>query len=82
MEKETKRALQRLIEVIQEQQKAIRVLQTNATPSTQEFRDGLADRLERMAADVRDRESFEIDWRRMCDLHIATKGAKGGEGTM
>lgn len=84
MEKETKRALQRLIEIVQEQQKAIRILQTNVTPSTSALHDhdGLTDRLVRIAADIRDRESFEIDWRRMYDLQIATKGTKGGEGAV
>jgi signal transduction histidine kinase len=82
MEKETKRAFQRLLEIIEEQQKAIRALQASAMPSTSSSEDGLAKRIERIAAEIRDRESFEIDWRRMCDLHIAVKGAKGGEGTL
>jgi len=49
MEKETKRALQRMIEIIQEQQTEIRHFAGNASPTKRRPDDGLADRIERIA---------------------------------
>jgi hypothetical protein len=73
MEKETKRTFQRLLEIIQEQQEAIRQLQRKATPSTRSFRDELADRIERISDQVSERRSFTFDWNRLCDRHYATR---------
>jgi len=73
MEKETKRTLQKMIEIIQEQQNAIQTLQQNAKPSSRRYKNGLADRIERIAEEVSERESFEIDWRRLCDRQYAIR---------
>jgi hypothetical protein len=73
MEKETKRTFQKMIEIIQEQQRAIQTLQHNAIPSSRTFKDGLADRIERIAEEIGERESFEVDWRRLCDRHYAAR---------
>jgi len=73
MEKETKRTLQRMLEIMQEQQNAIAHLQRNANPANRKFSDGLADRIERIAEDVSKRESFEMDWARLCDRHYAAR---------
>jgi signal transduction histidine kinase len=73
MEKETKRALQRMIEIIQEQQTEIRTLQRNASPTKRRPDDGLADRIERIAQEVAKLQSFDLDWRRLCDRHYADK---------
>ncbi|HTC45836.1 MAG TPA: hypothetical protein VK722_00820 [Candidatus Aquilonibacter sp.] len=73
MEKETKRALQNLLEIVREQQNAIRILQNNATQSSRKYGDDLVERIERIAKEVGERDSFEIDWRRLCDRHYAVK---------
>lgn len=73
MDKETKRALQNVLEIIREQQNAIRTLQHDADPSTRRYNDGLAERIERIAKEVSERESFEMDWRRLCDRHYAIR---------
>lgn len=73
MEKETKRAIQRMLEVMEEQQNAIRTLQRNSTASARAFEDGIADRIHGIAEDVTERESFEIDWARLCDRHYAKR---------
>lgn len=73
MEKETKRMLLRILDTLQEQQSAIRALQTSVTPSSRSFRDGIADRIERIAQEVRGRECFTIDWIALCDKGWATR---------
>jgi hypothetical protein len=73
MEKETKRIFQKMLEIIQEQQEAIRNLQIKTTPSARRSEDGIGDRISRIADEVSERESFAIDWRRLCDRHYATK---------
>ncbi len=73
MEKETKRTFQKLLEIIQEQQAAIRHLQGKSMPSTRGFEDGIADRIERISSEVGKRESFAFDWNRLCDRHYATR---------
>lgn len=73
MEKETKRTLQKMLEIMREQQNAIRNLQLSATPSTRSFEDGIADRIERITNEVSERASFEIDWARLCDRHYAAR---------
>ena len=73
MEKETKRALQNLLEIVREQQNAIRALQHKALPPTRDFIDGMAERIERIADEVGKSESFEIDWARLCDRHYAAR---------
>jgi signal transduction histidine kinase len=71
MEKETKRTLQRMLEIIQEQQAAIRRLQGRA--SDHGFEDGIADRIERISREVGERNSYTFDWARLCDRHYATR---------
>ena len=73
MDKETKRTFQRMIEIMQEQQAAIRYLQGNTTPSMRKSEDGLADRIEAIFGEVSRRESFTIDWVRLCDRHYASR---------
>ena len=73
MDKETKRTFQKMLEIIQEQQTAIRYLQQNATPSSRKFSDGLADRIDRIAKEVSEHQAFEIDWARLCDRHYAAR---------
>lgn len=73
MEKETKRIFQKMLEIIQEQQTAIRSLQNKAVPSTRRFEDGIADRIGRITDEVSKRESFTMDWARLCDRHYATR---------
>jgi hypothetical protein len=73
MDKETKRALQNMLEIIREQRIEIRTLQQGADPTTQRYSDRLAERIERVAKEISERESFEIDWRRLCDRHYAIR---------
>jgi hypothetical protein len=73
MEKETKRILQKMIEIIQEQQEAILALQHNARPSARRFEDGLGQRIGRITQQVANLQSFEFDWNRLCDRHYAAK---------
>lgn len=73
MEKETKRTLQKLLEIMQEQQDAIHALQRKTSSASRKSVDGLADRLERIATEVSGRPSFEIDWGRLCDRHYAVR---------
>jgi hypothetical protein len=73
MEKETKRALQNLLEIIREQQNTIRDLQHKAKPSTRGLPDGIAERIGRIAEELSEREAFEIDWARLCDRHYAAR---------
>jgi hypothetical protein len=73
MENETKRTLQKILEVMQEQQDAIHALQLKASPGSRKSVDVLSDRLERIATEVSERQSFEIDWARLCDRHYAAK---------
>lgn len=73
MEKETKRTLQTMLEIMREQQNTIRNLQRSATPSSRAFEDGIADRIDRVAHEVGERPSFEIDWARLCDRHYASR---------
>lgn len=72
MEKETKRAFQRMLGIIQEQQEAIRQLQNSMKPSTRRSKDELADRIERISSEVSERQSFTMDWKRLCDRHYAS----------
>ena len=60
MEKETKRLLQLILEIIQEQQNAIWTLQQQNQPSARASRDAIADRVERRAQEVRDLKSFKL----------------------
>ena len=76
MEKETKRMLLRILDTIQEQQSAIRELQTHLTPSTRNSRDGIADRIERIAKEVRERGSFAVEWDALCDRGLATRNSE------
>jgi signal transduction histidine kinase len=73
MEKETKRVFQKMLEILQEQQDSIRELQRKAKPSAQNIDDGLARRIERIALEVGERASYEIDWPRLCDRHYAAR---------
>ena len=73
MEKETKRMLLRILDTIQEQQSAMRELQTHITPSTRNSRDGIADRIQRIAQEVRGRGSFAVEWDALCDRGLATR---------
>jgi signal transduction histidine kinase len=73
MEKETKRTLQRMIEIMQEQHNEIRTLQRKTAPRGSKLDDGLADRIERIAQEVAEQQSFEFDWGRLCDRHYAMK---------
>lgn len=82
MEKETKRILQRILDTMQEQQSAIRALQTSITPSTRNFKDGISDRIERIAQEVRGRESFTVEWAALCDRGLAARNSERDEPTM
>lgn len=73
MEKETKRTFQKMLEIIQEQQEAIRVLEAKAMRSTRNLEDGIADRIRRITEEVSEREAFAVDWARLCDRHYATR---------
>jgi hypothetical protein len=61
MEKETKRILQLVLETMKDQHNAIRALEHEAWGSTRTFSDGIADRIERIAKQVRDLECFAAD---------------------
>jgi signal transduction histidine kinase len=76
VEKETKRMLLRILDTIQEQQSAIRELQTHLTPSTRNSRDGIADRIERIAKEVRERGGFAVEWDALCDRGLATRNSE------
>jgi hypothetical protein len=76
VEKETKRILLRLLDTIQEQQSAIRELQTHITPSTRNSKDGIEDRIERIAKEVRGRGSFAVEWDALCDRGLATRNSE------
>jgi len=73
MEKETKRVVQKMLEILQEQQESIQELQRKARPSVHNIDDGLARRIERIAHEVGERASYEIDWVRLCDRHYAAR---------
>jgi signal transduction histidine kinase len=81
VEKETKRMLQRILDTMQEQQSAIRTLQSSITPPTRSSRDGIADRIERIAQEVRGRESFTVEWAALCDRGLATRNSERDEPT-
>ncbi len=72
MEKETKRALQNVLEILQEQQEEIADLRDRASRSDA-LEDGVAKRIRRITDEVSDRQSYEIDWLRLCDRHYAKK---------
>lgn len=74
MEKEAKRTLQKIIEIVQEQQQTIHALQRKVSPANSKSADALADRIERIASEVNGRQSFEFDWARLCDRHYAARG--------
>jgi len=72
MEKETKRAFQNILEILREQQESIATLRDRARrPDALE--DGVAKRIQRISGEVSERQSYEIDWRRLCDRHYAKK---------
>jgi sulfite reductase beta subunit-like hemoprotein len=71
MEKETKRALQGMLEILREQQDTIHALQGRVSPPSQRAADGLADRIGRITTELSNRQAFEIDWARLCDRHYA-----------
>ena len=79
MEKETKRTLLRILDTMQEQQSAIRALQISTAPSTRSFKDGIAERIERIAQEVRGRECFTLDWTALCDKGWATRDSTKDE---
>lgn len=72
MEKETKRALQNILEILREQQEAIANLRDRARRSDA-LEDGVAKRIKRITGEVSDRQSYEIDWSRLCDRHYAKR---------
>ena len=61
MERETKRILQLVLETMKDQHNAIRALENEARGATCTFSDGVGDRIERVAQQVRDLECFETD---------------------
>lgn len=72
MEKETKRALQNILEILLEQQDAIADLREKARrPYARE--DGVAKRIQRITGEISGRQSYEFDWLRLCDRHYAKK---------
>jgi hypothetical protein len=73
MEKETKRALQLILETMREQQGEIRALRNSATLPSRNFGDGIADRIERMVQDVSKHKSFSLEWDALCDRGLATR---------
>jgi signal transduction histidine kinase len=73
MEKETKRGLQNIMEILREQQDVIRRLEHSIAPSLRDSHDGLSKRIERIAQEISDRDAFEIDWARLCDRHYAKR---------
>jgi len=73
MEKETKRALQNILQILTEQQRAIAALREKLPSTHARSDDGIADRVERVAEEVSKRQSFEIDWGRLCDRHYAKR---------
>ncbi|HTS08302.1 MAG TPA: hypothetical protein VMP68_22210 [Candidatus Eisenbacteria bacterium] len=72
MEKETKRALQNILQILGEQQEAIANLRDRARRAAG-VEDGVAKRIQRITGEVSDRQSYEIDWLRLCDRHYAKK---------
>lgn len=72
MEKETKRALQNILEILREQEETISTLRGRATRS-RESDDGVAVRIARITGEVGERQSYEFDWLRLCDRHYARK---------
>lgn len=73
MEKETKRGLQNILEILREQQETIRQLEQKTILSTGASNDGLSKRIERIAREISERDAFEIDWARLCDRHYAKR---------
>lgn len=73
MERETKRGLQNILEILREQQEMIRELERKTMRSTRTSNDSLSKRIERVAGEISERESFEIDWARLCDRHYAKR---------
>ena len=73
MEKETKRGLQNIMEILREQQNVIQRLEHSITPSLRDSHDTLSVRIERIAQEITDRDAFEIDWARLCDRHYAKR---------
>jgi hypothetical protein len=72
MEKETKRALQNILEILREQQETISTLRDN-TRRSHSSKDGVADRIRRVSDEVSERQSYEFDWLRLCDRHYAKR---------
>ena len=72
MEKETKRALQNILEILREQEGTISTLRSRVTRS-RESENGLAVRIARVADEVSERQSYEFDWHRLCDRHYTKK---------
>jgi len=79
VEKETKRMLLRILDTLQEQQSAIHSLRTKITPSTSNFLDGIADRINRMSQEVKGCGSFEVEWDALCDRGLATRNSERGD---
>jgi signal transduction histidine kinase len=73
MEKETKRGLQNVLEILREQQETIRQLERKTMRSMHDSNDGLSTRIERIAQEINERDAFEIDWGRLCDRHYAKR---------
>ncbi len=73
MEKETKRALQLILETMLEQQSEIRALRSSAKSSPRNTVDGIADRIDRMVQDVSKQKSFSLEWNALCDRGLATR---------
>lgn len=72
MEKETKRAIQNILQILGEQQEAIANLRDRAKRANA-LEDGVAKRIQRITGEVSERQSYEIDWLRLCDRHYAKK---------
>lgn len=72
MEKETKRALQNILEILREQQEAIANLRDRAR-RPDALDDGVAKRIQRITGGISEQQSYEIDWVRLCDRHYAKK---------
>jgi len=73
MEKETKRALQNILEILGEQQQTISGLRELPKAPDPGFDDGMSNRIQRVAEEISSRQAFEIDWSRLCDRHYAKR---------
>lgn len=73
MEKETKRALQNILEILREQQDIIYTLRQSAMASRRSLDDGIENRINRITNEISEQAAYEIDWARLCDRHYATR---------